>query len=228
MRAVSDRSVKRRGGKIVKASPWIFRFLFLTGVRVSEAAGLLEENVAGGELRFRQKGNRLRSLPISKAAMREIQRSVSAKRRLGIGIPNVFFNCAGKPWNKDTIRRYWNRRIEAAGLPHRTPHEIRHTFCTLAGAEGFNVFQIQSASGHETASMLERYVHDSSEAALAVGEAVTERLGSVLYPNRTQKGGDSGDPASIFVNSKLPKGGVNRECPHCGKPLLIKKKGRNP
>lgn len=64
----------------------------------------------------------------------------------------VTVNARGKPWSPNVVSMSFKRFITAAGLPAITLHGLRHTFATLASAQGVPLFDIGKAMGHSTPS----------------------------------------------------------------------------
>ncbi len=163
-------------GVIEDAPGHIFRFLFLTGIRSSEACNMSEPDLNNAILTFRQKGNRARTLVCIQPVLDILNASIKEKRKHGITHDKIFFNTHGLPWNRDSLRHCWVRRLRAAKLPYRKIHEIRHTFCTLAAGEKFNEKMIQAASGHLSVEALRVYTHATKEMQIQVSEAVASKI----------------------------------------------------
>lgn len=175
-------------GKYEHAGIFILHYLFLTGVRSSEACELCESDVEGDIATFRQKGGKVRTLLCNDFIMRIIRYSMARKKRYGITHPYVFFNTRGDPWNENSLRHFWRRRLRIAAergveLPYRLIHEIRHTFCTIAGSKNFGEGMIQAASGHASVEALRRYTH----AMRSMQEEVTNAVGAELIPALTKR-----------------------------------------
>lgn len=168
-------------GKYKNAGALILRFLFLTGVRSSEACNLKETDLVDNTLTFLQKGRRERKLIINTEILKVIEASIRRKRRFSITHPYIFFNSRGHKWTENTIRHYWRRRIKLANergvkLEYRLIHEIRHTFCSVGASLNFSEKMIQSASGHASVEALRRYTHSMSDMQIEVTNAVSAKL----------------------------------------------------
>lgn len=57
------------------------------------------------------------------------------------------------------VQKALTRALSAAGLPHRSIHDLRHTFASLAVQAGVDLRTLQDALGHSTLAMTARYVH---------------------------------------------------------------------
>lgn len=64
----------------------------------------------------------------------------------------VTVNEQGQPHSPNMVTMAFKRLITVAGLPKITLHGLRHTFATLASAQGAPLFDIGKALGHSTPS----------------------------------------------------------------------------
>lgn len=64
----------------------------------------------------------------------------------------VTVNAQGAPHSPNVVSVAFKRFLTSAGLPHITLHGLRHTFATLASAQGAPLFDIGKAMGHSTPS----------------------------------------------------------------------------
>ena len=70
----------------------------------------------------------------------------------------------------------WWKRVESeAGVRHRKPHMMRHTFATdvLDATEG-NLYAVQALLGHSSTRVTETYLHSSRTHMQAAVEALGE------------------------------------------------------
>ena len=101
---------------------------------------------------------------------REYLRQAENKLRLGERWPDtdlVLVNSEGVPYSPNNISAAFNRFIRKKNLPEITLHGLRHTFATVASAQGAPLFEIGRALGHSTPSTTGRiYTHlvDSTHA----------------------------------------------------------------
>lgn len=58
-------------------------------------------------------------------------------------------------WRRDC----WNPAVKAAGLEHRTPYALRHTFASFAIAAGIPAFEIARMMGTSVAMLDKTYGH---------------------------------------------------------------------
>ena len=74
----------------------------------------------------------------------------------------------GRPYSPNAVSLAFTRFIRRHQLPYITLHGLRHTFATVASAQGAPLFEIGKALGHSTPSTTGRiYTHlvDSTHAA---------------------------------------------------------------
>jgi hypothetical protein len=58
-------------------------------------------------------------------------------------------------WRRD----HWNSAVRAAGLEHRTPYALRHTFASFAIAAGIATFEIARMMGTSIEQIAKTYGH---------------------------------------------------------------------
>lgn len=64
----------------------------------------------------------------------------------------VIVNAKGRPQSPNVVTSSFRRFLSGTGLPPITLHGLRHTFATLASAQGAPLFEIGKAMGHSTPS----------------------------------------------------------------------------
>lgn len=180
------------------------------GLRWGEAAGLRRADVdmEKGMLRIRHNTVRLdngwaegtpkngeeRSVPmpdIVRAALESICRERTERD------DRVFQDVGGGPIRRQSIGRvseerrtgtgtWWPSTLARLGWPHSkwpSPHDLRHTFASIAVHSGANIKALQRMLGHKTASMtLDVYADlfdsDLYEVVHAIDEAVIDETGT--------------------------------------------------
>jgi integrase len=78
-------------------------------------------------------------------------------------------------------REQWNPAVRAAGLGHRTPYALRHTFASWSIAAGIGLFELARLMGTSVEQIDETYGHllpDSLDRARAALEAFGYRTGT--------------------------------------------------
>jgi integrase/recombinase XerD len=140
----------------------LLELLYATGVRVSEATGLVP-----GRLHLREsylvclgKGGKERAVPLGKPAKAALERYLDGarpellKRRRGPGgrgEPPVFLNFRGGPLTRAGVFAILNRQARAAGIVSGKPigpHALRHAFATHLLAGGADLRVVQELLGH--------------------------------------------------------------------------------
>ena len=75
----------------------------------------------------------------------------------------VFPGKEGQVWTQAAYqswrRRAFNRGVQAAGLVHARPYDLRHSFASLLLHEGRSVIYVARQLGHDTRLTLTRYGH---------------------------------------------------------------------
>jgi integrase len=160
-------------------------FLVDTGLRITEACGLLIEHVRfddGQPVRIRiAKGK-------SKYAKREIPLTPRAAVALAACLPQsrCAFVFTSKGGRRPLTRHYPSEQFrtirDAVGLgPDYVLHSTRHTFCTRLGKAGADAFTIQKLAGHGSIIISQRYVHPDLE----VKESAIRLLDTLNKPKPT-------------------------------------------
>jgi integrase len=54
------------------------------------------------------------------------------------------------------LKKTWSEALKRASITDFRPHDMCHTFCTLAARQGANL-ELATAMGHRTLNMLQRY-----------------------------------------------------------------------
>ncbi len=150
----------------------LFEFLYATGLRVSEAAGLDLSDVdfSSRLARVVGKGRKERIVPFgeeAEEALRDYLPSRAARRRdahrvgeTGSDGEPLFVNARGGRLTTRSMARLLKTRLRAAGLPAAiSPHALRHTFATHLLSAGADLRAIQELLGHASLSTTQKYTH---------------------------------------------------------------------
>jgi integrase len=95
----------------------------------------------------------------------------------------VFTNTLGKPLHRSFLHKGVTEAAVAAGLPHISLHGLRHSFASIAIAEGMPVTQVSKLLGHKDPEItLKRYSHwfraaSSLDAMLTIAGAILRANG---------------------------------------------------
>jgi len=149
----------------------ILEVLYSTGARVSEIAGLTENNIdlLSGVVVVRGKGRKERMCPLGGPAAEAIEKMMKKGARLwprarkGGGNP-VFLNTRGQPITTRSIERMMKKCLVEAGLKSDiSPHALRHSFATHMLDAGADLRSVQELLGHSSLSTTQVYTHVSVE-----------------------------------------------------------------
>ena len=159
----------------------ILEFLYACGARVSEASGLLRENIdfEAGEARLFGKGSKERIVPLHDLAVSSMKAyAVVARPRLlgGKTCPYFFVSTRGNRMGTDAMRKMFKATVRAAGLDDSlSPHDVRHTFATDLLNGGADLRSVQEMLGHASLSTTQIYTHLSTERLKRIHEQAHPR-----------------------------------------------------
>jgi integrase/recombinase XerC len=150
----------------------ILEMLYATGVRVSELCGLDRADVDGGRrvIRVFGKGAKERSVPYGLPAQHALDewlrvgRPELAKGRvIAADAEALFLGLRGGRVQQTVVRRMVAAAARAAGLPHTSPHDLRHSAATHLLDGGADLRAVQDLLGHASLSSTQIYTHVSTE-----------------------------------------------------------------
>lgn len=141
------------------------RLLLYTGCRRDEILSLQWQFLHRDEARFflpRTKNGRSRTVFLNERALAVVD-DLIAKRDLSPRTSGSLYlfpsrGKARKPYLYD-LRKPFERACRAAGIENFRPHDLRHTFASLAVSAGVPLFAVQHLLGHQDISMTQRYSH---------------------------------------------------------------------
>jgi integrase/recombinase XerC len=171
-------------GEQLAEEPWIaarnaavFTLLYGSGLRISEALGIVAGDLpGGGTLRVTGKGGKTRLVPVLPVA----QRAVEEYRRLcpyhlEPGTP-LFRGARGGPLDPAIIQREMRKLRSVLNLPDAaTPHALRHSFATHLLGRGGDLRTIQELLGHASLSTTQIYTGVDTERLLDIYDAAHPR-----------------------------------------------------
>jgi len=142
--------------------------LYATGIRVSELCGLDVTDVDHGRrvVRVLGKGSKERSVPYGVPAGRAIGawlrhgRPALATGRSGSAL---LLGARGGRLQPTTVRQLVAAYAEATGLPHLSPHGLRHSAATHLLEGGADLRTVQEILGHASLATTQIYTHVSIE-----------------------------------------------------------------
>jgi integrase/recombinase XerC len=146
----------------------ILELLYATGIRVSELCGLDLPDIdrVRRVVRVLGKGAKERSVPYGRPAENALDqwlrhgRPVLATPRSGAAL---LLGTRGGRLQPTTARAVVSRYAEAAGLPHVSPHGLRHSAATHLLEGGADLRSVQELLGHAALSSTQIYTHVSIE-----------------------------------------------------------------
>ena len=143
----------------------LLEFLYACGARVSEASGLLADNVdfERGQVKVLGKGARERIVPLHDLALASMHTyQLLGRPRLlkEKECPFFFVSTRGNGMTTDAIRKMFKESLRAAGLDETlSPHDMRHTFATDLLEGGADLRSVQEMLGHASLSTTQVYTH---------------------------------------------------------------------
>lgn len=154
----------------------LLELLYATGARISEAVGLVVDDLEpdSGVLRLLGKGRKERIVPMGAFAWQALEaylvRGRPALASRGRGVPQVFLNTLGRPLSRQSAWAVLQAAAQRAGLssPEEaqeegagerriSPHTLRHSFATHLLAGGADVRVVQEMLGHASVTTTQIY-----------------------------------------------------------------------
>lgn len=137
--------------------------LYSTGMRRSEAAGLLNADIDFGaqQLKVRGKGNKERIIPFGKEISDLMEQYIN-RRNAELGfLPSTFLtDIDGNPLTPAKVtliaRKYLSKIPQ---LARKGAHVLRHSFATNMLAEGADLMAVKELLGHASLQSTEVYTH---------------------------------------------------------------------
>ncbi|GAB1642583.1 tyrosine recombinase XerC [Krasilnikovia sp. MM14-A1259] len=146
----------------------VLELLYATGVRVSELCGLDRADVDAGRrvVRVLGKGAKERAVPYGIPAQRALDGWLN-EGRPRLAAPGsgdaLFIGVRGGRVQQTVVRRIVAGAARAAGLPHTSPHDLRHSAATHLLDGGADLRAVQDLLGHSSLSSTQIYTHVSTE-----------------------------------------------------------------
>ncbi|MFI5888821.1 tyrosine recombinase XerC [Actinoplanes sp. NPDC051513] len=146
----------------------VLELLYATGIRVSELCGLdrVDLDESRRLVRVFGKGAKERAVPYGLPAQRALDdwlrhgRPALATRASGDAL---FLGVKGGRLQQTVVRRIVDAAARAAGLPHTSPHGLRHSAATHLLDGGADLRAVQDLLGHASLSSTQIYTHVSTE-----------------------------------------------------------------
>jgi integrase/recombinase XerD len=147
----------------------VFELIYASGLRVSEACGLREENLhlSSGYLVVRGKGNKERIVPIherARKALRVYRENARAEFDPEGRCTFFFLGVRGKQLSRQTVFSQLRLYALEAGLRRApSPHDLRHSFATHLLEGGADLRSVQELLGHSDISTTQIYTKVEGE-----------------------------------------------------------------
>jgi integrase/recombinase XerC len=147
----------------------VLEMLYATGVRVSELCGLDRADVddARRVIRVLGKGAKERSVPYGLPAQHALDEWLRVGRpelaKNARDADALFLGVRGRRVQQTVVRRIVAAAARAAGLPHTSPHDLRHSAATHLLDGGADLRAVQDLLGHASLSSTQIYTHVSTE-----------------------------------------------------------------
>jgi len=162
------------GGAERRRDVALLEFLYATGLRVSEAAGLDVSGLdrARQTVRVLGKGGKERIVPYGRRAATALEAYLAERAERG----PLFTSRRGRRLTVRSIHSIVKRSAAASGITRRvSPHTLRHTFATHLLDAGADLRAIQELLGHSRLSTTQRYTHVGSDQLMRVYDAAHPR-----------------------------------------------------
>ena len=162
------------GGAERRRDVALLEFLYATGLRVSEAAGLDVSGLdrAQQTVRVLGKGGKERIVPYGRRAATALEAYLAERAERG----PLFTSRRGRRLTVRSIHSIVKRSAAASGITRRvSPHTLRHTFATHLLDAGADLRAIQELLDHSRLSTTQRYTHVGSDQLMRVYDAAHPR-----------------------------------------------------
>lgn len=124
------------------------------------------------------KNGRPRSISLSEPVLEELKKLHQARHPQK---PLVF--ASKTAFGRIDIKKAWQTALRIAGIDHCRAHDMRHTFATMAAAQGASNLELATAMGHRTLQMLQRYTHLDVQ----ITKKFTNKISDQILPRDADK-----------------------------------------
>lgn len=142
----------------------VVELLYGTGIRLSEALGLEEEdiNFNKNQIKVLGKRNKERIIPIPDELARILGTYIEKKRELGISEKKIIITEKGEPGYPKLVYNIIKTNLSyISTLEKRSPHVLRHTYATQLLNNGADLNAIKELLGHANLQATQVYTHNS-------------------------------------------------------------------
>jgi integrase/recombinase XerC len=146
----------------------VLELLYATGIRVSELCGLDRADLDESRrlVRVFGKGAKERAVPYGLPAQRALDDWLRHARPALVNAASgdaLFLGVKGGRLQQTVVRRIIDAAARTAGLPHTSPHDLRHSAATHLLDGGADLRAVQELLGHASLSSTQIYTHVSTE-----------------------------------------------------------------
>lgn len=141
--------------------------LYATGARVGELCGLNLSDIdyQRNTIRVLGKGNKERTIPIGRPAVRALEKWLADGREALVNVQShaaVFLGARGKRIDQRAVRSVVNEALSAIeGVESMSPHGLRHSAATHLLEGGADLRTVQEILGHASLATTQIYTHVS-------------------------------------------------------------------
>lgn len=147
----------------------VYRFDFLTGLRLSELLNLRWRNVniaekiiQVGDESFTTKSKKIRVIPICDEAAKILSDRVN---KIYNKDKTVFCKSNGMPFTNDWVSKSFKRAVRKTNLDQKIHlHSLRHSFASNLVKQGASIYHLKELLGHSSVAVTEIYSHLDVEA----------------------------------------------------------------
>ena len=154
----------------------LFRLLTVTAARCAEIRTAKWDwvDMAAGELRLPDSKTDEKTIFLSPPALEVL---VNLPREAG----NPYIICGGKPGaHLVNYKDPWARIKKTAGLDDVRPHDLRHSFASIAVSGGMSLPMIGALLGHTQTQTTARYAHLAADPLRAASNSVGGKIGALM------------------------------------------------
>lgn len=150
----------------------IMELLYGSGLRLAELHGLDRDalDARSGQIRVLGKGSKERIVPVTRSALRAIDRYEPRRSEVASREEDALLvNAAGGRLSRRSIQAAVRDALErAAGARGLSSHALRHSFATHLMEAGADLLAVKELLGHVSLSTTQIYTHTSRERLLRV------------------------------------------------------------
>ena len=161
--APDPKAVERERGLQLRDQA-IYELFYSSGVRLSELVGLNVDclpDLRQGEVRVLGKRNKIRVVPVGKAAVSAIESWLAVREQFAKpAAAALFVGQQGKRITPRMIQLRLQKHGQRQGLPQRVhPHQLRHSFATHMLQGSGDLRAVQEMLGHASIASTQVYTH---------------------------------------------------------------------